>query len=422
MTFQLIKRSRWSSARSTTALVLAVAALTSGCTRRITRSGPPDLFGAVAARPAARKGASVARSAAKTTQTPDESLRELFRQQARGAFNPLTDDRRVRLFQTRLQLDPQDLAARLGLAGIYESYRLYEEAFDQYTEVLNLASRSGGFSSGGTGAGPGSSLVAPALPVPSAVEGSAAEGSKAEPPAEKAALGLARSARGAGRSAEAIPVLAAFGKRSPAASVWNELGLLYDETGDRVAAEQAFRKALVLDPNSDRAHNNLGYNLLLQNKSEAAEAEFRRALESNPKSATSRNNLGAILARRGELETARQQFRLAAADAATAHNNLAVILLEIGEYERSREELVKALTARHYFAPALTNFKLVQDLLRQRAELITAGGRLPLNSAHIPPTLALAARVEQPVTLHPPATEREAGIESNVPNIPEDRP
>ena len=175
----------------------------------------------------------------------------------------------------------------------------------------------------------------------------AAQGSKAVPLAEKAALGLARSARGAGRDSEAIPVLAAFVKRSPAASAWNELGLLYDETGDRAAAELAFRQALVLDPNSDRARNNLGYNLLLQNKPEAAEAEFRRALESNPKSATSRNNLGVIRARRGEVEAARQQFRLAAADAATAHNNLAVVLLEMGEYERSREELVKALTARH---------------------------------------------------------------------------
>jgi len=412
----------------TMAMVLAVAALTAGCSRRITRSGPPDLFGRVPAQRSASQGTSEARAAAaKKPQTPDEMLRELFRQQARGAFNPLTDDRRVRLFQTRLQLDPQDLAARLELAGIYESYRLYEEAFEHYSEALNLASQSAGTASAGTVSAPGSSLV----------------GSKAQPMAEKAALGLARSARGAGRNSEAIPVLAAFVKRSPAASAWNELGLLYDETGDRAAAELAFRQALVLDPNSDRARNNLGYNLLLQNKPEAAEAEFRRALESNPKSATARNNLGVILAKRGDVEAARQQFRLAAADAATAHNNLAVVLLEMGEYERSREELVKALTARHYFAPALTNFKLVQGLLRQRTELITAGGRLPLNSAHIPPTLALAgppeppsspealgdeagrrraARVEQPVALDQPAAEREAGAESNVPNNPEDRP
>ena len=263
------------------ATVLALAALTAGCSRRITRSGPPDLFGRVLAQRTASKGTSGARpAAAKKPQTPDESLRELFRQQARGAFNPLTDDRRVRLFQTRLQLDPQDLAARLELAGIYESYRLYEEAFEHYSETLNLASQSVGTASAGTVSAPGSSLVAPAPAL------TAAQGSKAVPLAEKAALGLARSARGAGRDSEAIPVLAAFVKRSPAASAWNELGLLYDETGDRAAAELAFRQALVLDPNSDRAHNNLGYNLLLQYKPEAAEAEFRRALESNPKSAT----------------------------------------------------------------------------------------------------------------------------------------
>jgi len=369
-------------------------ALAAGCSRRIIRGGPFGVFGAPSAQRTASKGAAGARPVARKAQTkPDESLRELFRQQARGAFNPLTDDRRVRLLQTRLRLDPQDLAARLELAGIYEGYRLDEEAFEQYSEALNLAGQSPG-----SGSGAGAS------------------------PAEKAALGLARGARGAGRSSEAIPVLAAFVKRSPAANVWNELGLLYDETGDRAAAEQAFRQALVLEPISGRAHNNLGYNLLMQNKPEAAEAEFRRALESNPKFATAHNNLEIILARRGEIEAARQQFRLAAADAATAHNNLAVVLLEMGEYERSREELVKALTARHYFPPALTNFKLVQDLLRQRAELITASSRLPLSAAHIPPTLALAGHPEPPAGAESRAPDNPAGAESNVPNISEDRP
>ena len=394
MTFQATARARWNPAGWTMAVLVAVVALTAGCSRRIIRGGPFGVFGAPSAQRTASKGATSAKPAARKAQPkPDESLRELFRQQARGAFNPLTDDRRVRLLQTRVRLDPQDLTARLELAGIYEGYRLDEEAFEQYSEALNVASQSSA-----TGSGPGNSSV------------------------EKAALGLARSARGAGRSAEAIPVLAAFVKRSPVASVWNEMGLLYDETGDRVAAEQAFHQALVHEPSSDRAHNNLGYNLLLQNKPEAAEAEFRRALESNPKSATAHNNLGIILARRGESEAARQQFRLAAADAATAHNNLAVVLLEMGEYERSREELVKALTARHYFAPALTNFKLVQELLRQRAELITAGNRLPLSAARIPPTLALAGRVDPPSDPARRDLDNPAGAESNVPNVPEDRP
>ena len=105
----------------------------------------------------------------------------------------------------------------------------------------------------------------------------------------------------------------------------------------------------------------------------AAEIEFRRALELNPKSATTRNNLGVALARRGDLAGALEQFQ-SAADAATAHNNLAVVLLEAGQYEQSRQELVKALAIRHYFAPALANFKLVQDRIRFQAESQKASG------------------------------------------------
>jgi Tfp pilus assembly protein PilF len=142
---------------------------------------------------------------------------------------------------------------------------------------------------------------------------------------------------------------------------------LYDAAGNLKAGEIAFRNSILQDEASDRSHNNLGYNLLLQNDTAAAEVEFRRALELNPKSATTRNNLGVVLARRGDLAGALDQFQ-SAADAATAHNNLAVVLLEAGQYEQSRQELVKALAIRHYFAPALANFKLVQERIRVRAE------------------------------------------------------
>jgi tetratricopeptide (TPR) repeat protein len=86
--------------------------------------------------------------------------------------------------------------------------------------------------------------------------------------------------------------------------------------------------------------------------------------------------MGVVLARRGDLEGALQQFQ-SAADSATAHNNLAVVLLEAGEYEKSREELVKALAIRHYFAPALANFKIVQERIRQKAANANAGRLAP---------------------------------------------
>jgi len=287
----------------------------------------------------------------------DTSLRAVFKRQTQGAFNPLSDDARVQALQARLKSNSQDVAARLELGGVYESYKLYDTAFEQYRQALQLS-----LSDGAT--------------------------------AEQAIAGLSRSARASRRPADAIAPVETLVWQRPSAVYWNELGLLYQAAGDLAKAEIAFAQAATLNPESDRAYNNLGYNLLLENKLQAAEAEFRKALELNPSSKTARNNLATLLARRGDLEGALEEFQLAGG-AAAAHNNLAVVLLEMGQYERSREELVKALAIRRYFAPALTNFKLVQELIRERAELQKVG-RLPLTAVRVPSALVALAQTAPP--------------------------
>lgn len=328
-------------ARLCLAGLLATLTLAGGCVRHTTTSQDFGLSGAIASK----------RTSPKASTSPDTALRAIFQQQIQGAFDPLTDDRQVQALQTRLKLNPQDLASRLELAGVYENYRFLEDARAQYTETLWLARSAAG------------------------------NPEAAAPLAEQAVLGLARCAQASGNTREAIPALEAFLKEWPhnaAPSSWNQLALMYNELGDLTAGENALREAVARDAKSDRLRNNLGYNLLLQNKPEAAESEFRRALELNPKSAATRNNLGGVLARRGDLKGALEQFQ-SVADAATAHNNLAVVLLETGQYEQSREQLVKALTIRQYFAPALANFKLVQEKIRERSELLKEG-QLPLRA------------------------------------------
>jgi Tfp pilus assembly protein PilF len=275
--------------------------------------------------------ASSSRKIERAPKPPDVAVREILQQQTQGAFDPLEGDRRIQTMHARLKLNPQDYAAQLELAAIYESYGLNEDAFDQYLQLLKVEA------------------------------------------SEPAALGLSRTARVAARSVDALPLVEAFAAIHPSGTSWNEVGLLYDAAGNLKAGEIAFRNSILQDESSDRSHNNLGYNLLLQNDTAAAEVEFRRGLELNPKSATTRNNLGVLLARRGDLAGALEQFQ-ATADAATAHNNLAVVLLETGQYEQSRQELVKALAIRHYFGPALANFKLVQDRIRLQAETQKASG------------------------------------------------
>jgi Flp pilus assembly protein TadD len=287
---------------------------------------------------------------------PDASLRAVFRQQTQGAFNPLSDDPRVQELEGRLKSNPKDAAARLELASIYENYKLYDSALDQYKQALRQLSASDTLS-------------------------------------EQAAVGLSRTARASHQAAEAIPVLERFLIQRPGTNSWIELGLLYEDVHSLPAAESAFLSAVAANPESDSAHNNLGYSIFLQGRLEAAEVEFRKAVELKPASTTARNNLAMVLARRGDTQGALEQF-LMTADAATAHNNLAVVLLEVGQYEASRKELVEALTIRRYFAPALANFRLVQEKLREQADS-EKFGRLPLNPVRLPSSLvALNPRLD----------------------------
>src|SRR5437867_10947085 len=119
----------------------------------------------------------------------DTSLRAVFKRQTQGAFNLLSDDARVQALQARLKSNSQDVAARLELGGVYESYKLYDTAFEQYREAVQLS-----LSDGAT--------------------------------AEQAIAGLSRSARASRRLAQAVPPVASLVWQPPSAASWHDSGLL----------------------------------------------------------------------------------------------------------------------------------------------------------------------------------------------------
>lgn len=313
--------------RQYAAVLLTIAMLAAGCVRRSTVSQDLGLSGGMTSSKSPK--ASEAGQAA-----PDRPVTTVLGRQKQPLFNPLTGDQRIQHLQSRLSLHPQDIGARLALAEAFEDYRLWEQGLEQYTEALRL------------------------FPAGSPDTGSA----------ERAVLGLGRCARASGHARDAIPLVQESIKLRPAASSWDELGLLYDAAEDLASGERSFREAVARDSRSARLHNNLGYNLMLQNKMEGAESEFRSALELDPKFTTACNNMGTVLARRGDLQAALQQFQQASADPAAAHNNVAVVLIEIGRYEQARDELVKTLDLQPNFGPAMVNLSLVQERLGGPAE------------------------------------------------------
>jgi len=72
-------------------------------------------------------------------------------------------------------------------------------------------------------------------------------------------------------------------------------GIILLEESKLGEAEEAFRKALAIDPNYYAAHNNLGTVLERQGKLKEAADEYRRALEGNPGFRRAHFNLGRLL-------------------------------------------------------------------------------------------------------------------------------
>ncbi len=94
-------------------------------------------------------------------------------------------------------------------------------------------------------------------------------------------------------------------------------------------AVPAWKKALALDPDDPRAHDNLGVALAETGKMDDAIAEYRKSLELNSGSSHTHNNLGTALAEKGMLDDAFQHFEKAVElnpDNASAQINLGNVL------------------------------------------------------------------------------------------------
>jgi tetratricopeptide (TPR) repeat protein len=183
------------------------------------------------------------------------------------------------------------------------------------------------------------------------------------PQSGEAQLSLVRGLRDVNRRSEAIASVESFLKVHPesGAEFYSWLGILRDESGLWPLGEPAHRKALELAPAADYLHNNLGYNLLMQNQNAEAAREFTEALKLNPGSQMARNNLGIAQAHSNATAEAVANWQ-ATSDPATAHNNLAAVWMEKGNYSEARRELDLALGYNRAHAAALRNLELVARL------------------------------------------------------------
>ncbi len=87
-----------------------------------------------------------------------------------------------------------------------------------------------------------------------------------------------------------------------------DFAVAFSEKKQYDSAVPAWQKALALDPDDPRAHDNLGVALAETGRLDEAIAEYRKSLELNSGSSHTHNNLGSALAEKGSLDEAFGHF------------------------------------------------------------------------------------------------------------------
>ena len=161
------------------------------------------------------------------------------------------------------------------------------------------------------------------------------------------------------------------------ADTYSLLAILEDGSGDLEAGEALHRKALELEPRSDRLQNNLGFNLAQQERHPEAVKTFRRAIALNSSSDVARNNLAASLAQQSStLARAFNAWRQSGG-AAAAHNNLGAAHFRQGDYVRARQEFEESLRLNPGLSAAWRNLAKVSELDGGKTQLAGSAPAAP---------------------------------------------
>ncbi len=149
-------------------------------------------------------------------------------------------------------------------------------------------------------------------------------------------------------------VSCAAGKQS--SRYWNDMGLEHKDAGRYGDAEEAFGRAISINPRNVEAHNNLGRIYFKTKQYEKAIESFKRAIELKPDAIGTYNNLAESYAKLERFDEAIQTFRDALEikpDDTQTRFGLGIVYLMKGDRESALEE-----------------YKVLRRLDKQRAEAL----------------------------------------------------
>jgi len=126
--------------------------------------------------------------------------------------------------------------------------------------------------------------------------------------------------------------------RTEKATKYYQAGMIHFRNGKLSSAENAFKKALKLDPDHADTHNDLGNLYQQRGRLKESYNAYRKALKIAPNHPLLLNNVGNVLMLQGEFENALNWLNKAVTqdpDCAAAHSNLGSTLQCLGENTRA---------------------------------------------------------------------------------------
>ncbi|MCB1033378.1 MAG: tetratricopeptide repeat protein [Acidobacteria bacterium] len=335
-------------------------------------------------------------------------------------------------FRSVLELDSDDLSARLSLGRTLLDLRRPDEAAAEFRRVLDQDPESAAAYDGlgRTAVDDGDFEEAVGL-FRKALE--------LQPEASRVYYRLGQALRRAGRKEDAREALTHQGPTEvifrdelqealsrkargvSAALRWGGVAML---AGDLDGATQAFRHALSLAPDDAATRHSLGGVLAQKGDLTSAIEQYRRAAELEPENATHPYNLGQLLLRTGQLDEAEAELRraLVLEPALTdAHLTLASIFEQrrdyvaaLAEYDRVLAAEPANLQARTWRGVAFARMGENERALEELLELVEAAPTFPQARLQLGILLARLGRREEArrelqevLSLDPPARVRD---------------
>jgi tetratricopeptide (TPR) repeat protein len=158
------------------------------------------------------------------------------------------------------------------------------------------------------------------------------------------------------------------------ARTYYNLALALSRTGDDRGEREALEKAIEIDAQLARPHNQLGVLELQENQVAAAKKQFETAISLDPQYAEAQNNLGVLSGQLGENAEAEKLFRQATENNpqyGQAFANLGMILASETRFQEASEALSSAVKIEPQNTGALSAYGMVLVRLNKGRDALT---------------------------------------------------